>query len=196
MTPPVPLYISPEEVARWTNGLGAFDRENTHIMCAIIATFGLPKSYLDVGSGTGAMVNVSRSLGVDAWGIDALPRGPAWPHLIQHDLRLPFDFGRTFELVSSIETAEHIDPDAAETFCDTVARHVVRGGKLIFSAAMPGQQGDGHVHLRQGIYWRAMFDARGLRYIPALTWRLCAALALCEISQHHVEANLQVFYRD
>lgn len=196
MTPAVPLYLSPAEVAKWINGLGAFDRQNTHIAMTILAVVGLPKSYLDVGSGTGAMVNTARSLGVEAFGLDALPRGEAWPHLIQHDLRQPFDFERPFELVTSIETAEHIDPDYVDVFCDTIARHMGHHSRLVFSAAMPGQEGDGHVNLQAANYWRKKFDDRGLRYVPSMTNRLMAALSLCDNSQHWVEANLQAFTRD
>lgn len=195
MTIAVPMYLTPEEIAKWTNGLAVFDRQNEHAMCAIMSVFGIPASYLDVGSGTGAMVNHARKVGVDAYGLDALPRGPAWPHLIQHDLRMPFDFGRTFEMVTSIETAEHIEPEYADVLCDTIARHVAQGGLLIFTAAMPGQIGDHHVNCRPMNEWRAKFHERGLTYIPAATWKLMVGLSVCYTSQHHVEANLSCFVR-
>ena len=195
MTPAVPLYLSPADVAKWTNGLAVFDRQNEHAMCAILSVFGIPGSLLDVGSGTGAMVNHARKVGVDAWGLDALPLGAAWPHLVQHDLRAPFDFGRTFEMVTSIETAEHIDPEYADVLCDTIARHVAPGGLLIFTAAMPGQIGDGHVNCRPMIEWRTKFHERGLQYSPPATWKLMVGLSVCHTSQHHVEANLSVFIR-
>jgi SAM-dependent methyltransferase len=195
MTPAVPPFMPAEQITKWTNGLGAFDRQNEHAMCAILSVFGFPASLLDVGSGTGAMVNHCRKLGVDAWGLDALPRGAAWPHLLQHDLRIPFDFERDFNMVISIETAEHIEPDYADVFCDTVARHVAPRGLLIFSAAMPGQEGDGHVACMPARYWRKKFDDRGLRWYAEPLYRLCVALSVCNTSQHHVEANLQVFVR-
>jgi cyclopropane fatty-acyl-phospholipid synthase-like methyltransferase len=140
------------------------------------------------------MVNMARKIGVDAYGLDILPR-PAWAHLIQHDLRVPYDFRRQFGMVISVETAEHIDPDYADVYCDTVARHVTRKGVLIFSAAMPGQPGDGHKTLRQASFWRTKFDARGLRYWAEWTYKLALALTVTNSSQHHLESNLQIFSR-
>lgn len=186
--------ITDPNVQRWLNGLAHFDAQNENMLFAIFSVFGQPASLLDVGSGDGAMVNMARKIGVEAYGLDILPR-PLWPHLIQHDLRLPYDFGRTFGMVISIETAEHIDPDYTDVYLDTIARHITRKGVLIFSAAMPGQPGDGHVQLQQALWWRERLERRGLHWWGEWTYKLALALMVCNNSQHHVEANLQVFAR-
>lgn len=183
--------IAATEADRWLTGLSHFDRQNEHVILCIMATFGIPASLLDVGSGDGAMVNMARRVGVDAYGIDILPR-EGWPYLIQHDLRQPYDFGRTFGMVTSIETAEHIAPEATDTFCDTVAKHLAREGLLVFSAAPPGQIGDGHVNCRPAYAWRDDFYKRGVLYAPDLTYRLALALSTCEYSMRWIEANVWV----
>ncbi len=186
--------VGDPDVERWLNGLAHFDQQNECALFAIFSVFGQPASLLDVGSGDGAMVNMARKIGVDAYGLDILPR-PAWAHLIQHDLRQPYDFGRQFGMVISIETAEHIEPEYSEVFCDTIARHVTRHGILVFSAALPGQMGDGHVALRSPMWWREEFDKRGLHFWPEWTYKTALALTVCNNSQHWVDANCQVFVR-
>ena len=58
---------SPEQ---WIEILAPHDVENERHAMAMFAVLGQPASYLDVGSGTGAMVNLARKLGVDAYGLD------------------------------------------------------------------------------------------------------------------------------
>ncbi len=184
--------LTEAEAAEWINGLTAFDRDNEVILFCIFAAFGLPASYLDVGSGTGAMANTAEKLGVEVNGLDQLPR-PAHPRLLQRDLREPIDLGRTYELVTSIEVAEHLEPEYADVLVDTITRHAAK--RIVFTAAMPGQIGHGHLNCQFGTYWREKFDLRGWRYSAGETYRLALMLATAQQASHHVEANLQVFIR-
>lgn len=186
-------YLTVAEAEQWIDGLAAFDRDNTVILLSILAAYGLPESYLDVGSGDGAMVNTALKLGIPSIGLDQLPR-PAHAELLQVDLRQPQFLGRTFQLVTSIETAEHIEPEYADIFIDTITRHANR--MIVFTAAMPGQQGHGHVNCQPAYYWREKFFQRGWNYSDADTTRLAAILSLAHHGSHHVEANMQVFLRD
>lgn len=186
----MPNFMSVEEAEQWINGLTAFDTDNTIVLFCIFATFGVPQSYLDVGSGTGVMVNTAEKLGVEVNGLDQLPR-PNHPKLYQVDLRESIYLGRTYELVTSIETAEHIEPEYADTFVDTVVRHA--GQRIVFTAAMPGQQGHGHYNLKDAYYWRKKFWDRGWNYSAPETWRLALMLTTARHASHHIEANLQVF---
>ena len=149
---------------------------------------------LDVGCGTGAMVKTARKLGVDAWGVDILPHDE--PYLLRQDLREFCDLGKTFDLVTSIEVAEHIDPASTEILCDTYARHVrIDGGLLVLTTAAPGQNGDGHVTLLDKIIWRDKLEARGLRYDGWATKRLVIMWEQTHWATHWCEQNLQVFHR-
>lgn len=181
--------LTEQEAHQWIDGLSAFDGDNEIILYCIFAAFGKPKSFLDVGSGDGAMVNIAEKLGIDANGMDQLPR-PAHPKLIQCDLRLPQDLGRKYELVTSIETAEHIEPQYADIFVDTIVRHAEK--RIVFTAAMPGQQGHGHVNCQPAYYWREKFWRHGWDYNPRDSYKLTAMLGIAHHGSHHVEANLQV----
>lgn len=182
------------EVERWLNGLAAMDKHNEIIAMTIATTFGIPPSMLDVGSGDGALANMFRKIGCDAYGVDLLPR-PAWPHLLQRDLEQPIDLGRQYDLVTCIEVAEHLRPQAADTLCDTILKHTAPNGLVVFTAAMPGQPGDGHVNCQPAEYWRKRMHERGLWYRADHTYHLALALSIANHPLHWVEANLQIFWR-
>jgi cyclopropane fatty-acyl-phospholipid synthase-like methyltransferase len=186
-------YLTREEAEQWIDGLAAFDHDNEILFLTILAAFGKPDSYLDIGSGDGAMVNTATKLGIESIGLDQLPR-TEWSNLHQVDLREPQYLNKTFQLVTSIETAEHIEPEYADIFIDTITRHA--NGMIIFTAAMPGQQGHGHYNCQPAYYWREKFYKRGWNYSEADTTKLVAMMALAFHGSHHVEANMQVFRRE
>lgn len=124
-------------------------------------------SLLDVGAGHGAWAAEWLAAGVpDVLAVDgdyvardrlAIPAERFRPH----DLSQPLDLGRRFDLVQSLEVAEHLPDASAEGFVDTLARH---GDVILFSAAVPHQGGEHHVNEQPLSYWRAKFAARG--YAP------------------------------
>jgi SAM-dependent methyltransferase len=126
-----------------------------------------PRSVLDVGCGQGTWLRVFGEAGVDeVFGVDG-------PHVdttqleipssafMAHDLRDPLSLGRTFDLVTSLEVAEHLDPSLASTFVASLVRH---GRVVLFSAAIPFQGGAGHVNEAWPSVWAAHFADHG--YVP------------------------------
>jgi SAM-dependent methyltransferase len=85
------------------------------------------------------------------------------------DLAQPFDLGDTFDLVVSLEVAEHLAAQHAAGFVDNLVRH---GRKVLFSAATPGQGGEFHVNEQPLQYWREHFAARGFQCFDPLRSRL------------------------
>jgi cyclopropane fatty-acyl-phospholipid synthase-like methyltransferase len=169
------------------------DAWNERHLMALFALFGLPGSYLDIGCGSGAMVKLARRLNIEAFGLDLIEHPEEWLRAV--DLRQPYSMGRTFALVSSFEVAEHIPPKDATTFIQTVTDHVREGGLLIFSAAHPGQGGEGHVNLQPASWWRGRIDPRGMTYQPELTSRLSHAWTILSTPMYWLAANVQVFSR-
>lgn len=96
---------------------------------------------------------------------------------MNHDLSKPLDLKRQFDLIISLETAEHIagGEAGANNYIDTLTRH---GDYILFSAATPGQNGDGHVNEQPHDYWHQKFLVRGyakldiLRPIIKGDWRV------------------------
>lgn len=120
-----------------------------------------PTSVLDVGCGTGAWVDAFRRHGVrDVFGIDgfsaaARAHGPDVADFATVNLNGPFALARRYDLVVSLEVAEHLAPSSAECFVGSLAAHA---DAVLFSAALPGQRGRGHVHEQWLEYWAAVFD--------------------------------------
>lgn len=181
--------MTPEE---WIARLAPMDSWNERLLLSLFCLYGIPSSYLDIGSGTGAMVNLARRLGVDAYGVDLIERPDSWLH--QHDLMNPLDMGRDFELVTCLEVAEHVPPEGANVLVDSVARHVHPGCMLVWSAAQPGQAGDDHVNPQNSFYWRTLlWEAGKLNWKEQRAYRLSLAWTLVHSPMFWLPANVQVF---
>jgi len=117
-------------------------------------------SVLDVGCGQGAWLSIWHELGIPiVIGIDGAYVNKTRllcqkDEFVEHDLSKPFDLGRRFDLVQSLEVAEHLQASSAPGFIESLVRH---GDKILFSAAPPGQGGDHHVNEQNYEYWRAQF---------------------------------------
>jgi SAM-dependent methyltransferase len=122
------------------------------------------RSVLDVGCGTGAWLSVYRDRGVaDVLGVDGEYVAndrlliPA-PFFQAIDVSRPFDLGRKFDLVQSLEVAEHIHPNASRTIIANLTHH---SSHVLFSAAVPGQGGEHHINERTYEFWRELFASFG-----------------------------------
>ena len=121
-------------------------------------------SLLDVGAGHGAWAAEWLAAGVkEVVAVDgdyvrrdqlAIPAERFTPH----DLSTPLDLKRRFDLVQSLEVAEHLPGDKADLFVDNLVRH---GDVILFSAAVPHQGGEHHVNEQPPEYWRKRFLGRG-----------------------------------
>ena len=143
-----------------------------------IAILGRPDSLLDVGCAEGGLVTWAHSQGIHARGIDlAAPDDPAF---VRADLRVAIELHRRFEWVLCWEVAEHLPASAAETLIDTLTRHAAPTGRILFTAAPPGQRGPGHIHCAPPAFWDGLFAERGWDLALELTqalrrrWRACA----------------------
>jgi 2-polyprenyl-3-methyl-5-hydroxy-6-metoxy-1,4-benzoquinol methylase len=114
-----------------------------------------PDSVLDLGCGQGEWLESLRPFCKDLVGVDiAAPEG-----YVRHDLTTELDLGRTFDLVLCLEVGEHLPAEAADTLVDTVVRHA--GSAVLWSAAVVGQEGIGHINCQPHGYWHAKFEERG-----------------------------------
>lgn len=162
-------------------GDGIFDDVNELYMCSLLPSRVLnvvlaefqPRTMLDVGCGTGQTLRYCVERGVDVTGVEgsvlAIERATIPSRIQLVDLRRPLDLGRRFDVAWSFEVAEHLPPQAADTFVDTLARH---SDRIALSAARPGQWGVGHFNCQPPEYWIQKFTARGFRYDVAMTQRM------------------------
>ena len=134
-----------------------------------------PRSVVDVGCGTGAWLAQFRQSGAeDILGIDA-----SWirkdmllipeEEFLERDLRKPISIDRKFDLVVSLEVAEHLPSEAAETLVTSL---VSLGPVVLFSAAIPHQGGVNHLNEQWPGYWSVLFKAHGYDLVDCLRGKI------------------------
>jgi len=139
-------------------------RESARAVVPVVNELVRPASVLDVGCATGTWLSewekagVSDLVGVDGDYVDrgALQLSP--DRFVSADLQRPLSLGRKFDLVQTLEVAEHLDAVHADTFVDSLSRH---GDTIMFSAAIPGQGGTHHVNEQWPSYWAEKFEKAG-----------------------------------
>jgi cyclopropane fatty-acyl-phospholipid synthase-like methyltransferase len=119
----------------------------------------------DFGCGEGAWLSVWKQAGLRVQGVDGdyVNRHRLLidaSEFLAADLSQHVNLGRRFDLVQSLETAEHLLEDYAATFVSTLTAHA---DMVLFSAAVPGQGGEHHVNERNPEFWRALFREQDFR---------------------------------
>jgi SAM-dependent methyltransferase len=152
-------------------------RRSAAIVAPLVLQHYQAKSLADIGCGRGAWLpeweraGVADYLGIDGDYVDPdnlfIPRD----RFTTQDLTKPFDVGRKFDLVTSLEVGEHINPNDTEIFIDNLCRH---SDAILFSAAIPGQGGFLHINEQNYEFWRRRFSARGYRLFDFVRPKLTA----------------------
>jgi hypothetical protein len=104
------------------------------------------------------------------------------PFIDVRDLAKTQDFGGVrYELVLCIEVAEHLTGGipASYALTENLVRLVEPDGRILFTAAAPGQPGRGHVNCRPLTFWQTLFDDAGAR--PDKQGTKAAVKALADI---------------
>lgn len=83
-------------------------------------------------------------------------------HFIACDLSLPFENKKHYDLAISLEVAEHLPEESAETFLDNLTG--VNNKYIMFSSAIKGQGGYNHINEQPHEYWVEKFERRGYKY--------------------------------
>jgi SAM-dependent methyltransferase len=128
---------------------------------------------VDVGCGEGAWLSVFKEAGCTVRGVDGdyVDRSRLLidaDEFVGHDVTEGFDLGR-FDLAVCLEVAEHLEEPFADQLVATLVRHAPA---VLFSAAIPGQGGVGHVNEQWPAFWVEKFNACGYTVTGALRWQL------------------------
>lgn len=130
-----------------------------------------PKSVIDLGCGVGTWLDTFKSKGVErVYGVESMEVEPGRLCIPadcfeRADLSQPFAHEPTYDLAMSLEVAEHLPPEAAEHFTQSLCR---LAPVVLFSAAIPGQGGIHHVNEQWPTYWVEKFRACGCVVIDAV----------------------------
>ena len=130
-----------------------------------------PESVVDVGCGEGVWVKqfadcgVSRFLGIDGDYVDRdrllIPK----ERFMSADLVAPLSLDDQFDLVVSLEVAEHLPETSARPFVESLTK---LGQHVLFSAAIPHQAGTNHINLQWQEYWANIFQDFGYTPVDAI----------------------------
>jgi hypothetical protein len=126
-----------------------------------------PASVVDIGGGVGPWAKTfldhgaSRAVCVDGPHVDRSLLLIPESNFIVRDLTKPLELGEIFDLVVSLEVAEHLPPECAGQF---VSELVHLAPAVLFSAAIPHQGGVMHVNEQWQTSWARLFEPHG--YVP------------------------------
>ena len=153
--------------SRFMNYADRSSRRSAQAISALLRDSLTINSVLDIGCAKGTWLSTWQESGVgDVVGVDGsyvkvdelvIPS----ECFVAGDLAQPINLQRKFDIVQSLEVAEHIPAAAADQFVENIVRH--SAGMVLFSAAPPGQGGEFHVNEQEYDYWRVKFDAYGFQ---------------------------------
>jgi SAM-dependent methyltransferase len=124
-----------------------------------------PESVLDVGCGIGGWVK--------AWSESGLTttHGVDGAYIKQNELVIPphdffvadlneqFNFQYKYDIVQTLDVAEHLRPENSDAFISSLDCHCAKA--IIFGAAPPGQGGENHINEQSFEFWRRKIEVRG-----------------------------------
>ena len=146
-------------------------RRSAQIIVPLILELTRSNSVIDIGCGVGTWLSVFEEFGItDYLGIDGEYVNENMLQISQDkfiacDLKNPPTINRNFDLVISMEVAEHLPRQYAQAFI----KYLTSLGKIvIFSAAIPFQGGEGHVNEQWPQYWVKIFHDQGYIGIDCL----------------------------
>lgn len=128
------------------------------------------RSIADVGGGEGWWAAAFVRLGATAVSIDTAPLSARAPGIgyVEHDLQRPLGHELDHvDLAVCLEVVEHLEPAVGDRL---VTELCALAPAVLFSAAIPGQGGVGHVNEQWPSYWVERFARNGFRCSGALRW--------------------------
>ena len=144
---------------------------SAEVVVPLVVDMVQPRSVIDVGCGTGGWLNhfvrhgAEFVHGLDSHRVpdDLLKIDPGAFEVA--DLTQPVVLDRTFDLAVSLEVAEHLPESAADPLVDLLCSSAP---VVLFSAAIPGQEGEAHINEQWPAYWAAKFADRGFESVDVL----------------------------
>lgn len=124
------------------------------------------RSLIDVGCGPGGQVELAKSLGWTAHGIDGdYTLNRSFECEIIDFTKTQYEPQRTYDLAWCVEFLEHVEEQYIPNYMPALA-----GARFcVVTHALPGEQGHHHVNCQTNQYWIEKFAEYGLQYNSALT---------------------------
>ena len=125
----------------------------------VVTKFVRPKNVIDVGCGVGTWLKVWQDLGANVFGVDGdyVDRSQLFieeKYFHPANLEERIKLNKKFDLVQTLEVAEHLTPERADSFVEDLTN---LGDVILFSAAILGQSGTNHINEQMQSYWAEKF---------------------------------------
>lgn len=138
----------------------ANSQRRANAVLPIVNKFIHPKKVIDIGCGVGGWLSVWKEFfGAEVYGIDGdyvkrklllIDEENFYPFNLENRIKL----NQKFDLVETIEVAEHLSPARADSFIEDLTK---LSDVILFSAAITGQGGTNHVNEQMQSYWAEKF---------------------------------------
>lgn len=149
----------------------AGSRRSATVVLPIVFDFIQPKTFVDVGCGVGTWLSVAGDLGVTtlvgfegSWVKDVTTEpGSLTINVCELDrhITMPPDLPTRYDLALCTEVAEHLPEKRSTSLVNDLC---ALSDVVLFSAAIPGQHGSGHINEQWQDYWAKKF--RTLDFLP------------------------------
>jgi SAM-dependent methyltransferase len=165
-----------------------------YVAQAIISRFS-PRSLVDVGCGTGAMMAALKERGVSVEGFEYSDAGiklcrQRGLDVTKFDIENDPHPAKKFDVAISLEVAEHILEKKASKYVSLLTS---LAPIVLCTAAQPGQGGVDHVNCKPKQYWIDLFAGANARFDETSTVDLCRTWASNGVAGFYHD-NLMVFH--
>jgi len=149
---------------------------SARVVVPMVVALTHPSSVLDVGCGRGAWLSAFREQGIEnVVGLDGdyikpstlkIPADRFRPTDLSGKFKVPEN---RFDLAICLEVAEHLP---AANSLHLVRQLASASAQVLFSAAPPGQGGEGHINCQPLSHWRKIFEELSFRMLDPFRPRL------------------------
>jgi len=149
--------------------------QSARVVVPVVTELVAPQSVVDIGCGIGAWLGAFSESGVKVLkGLDGdyIDRNRLCfdaSHFTAVDLQTSIEIPGQYDLATCLEVVEHLP---ARKGVSLVSALTEAAPVVLFSAAIPGQGGVGHVNEQWPEYWRRLFDAHGYRMLDPIRPRI------------------------
>lgn len=134
------------------------------IIPLLIAIFGVPESVIDLGGGGGGWLKAFQEQGTKKILCIDNPCIKPKDLVISYENFMPFDLSNNLpepikcDFCISTEFAEHVSLKMSEKIVDFLTQSAPI---ILFSAAIPGQGGGGHINEQRHSFWKKLYEDKG-----------------------------------
>ena len=152
---------------------GIFETDYASIANIISKTYN-PRTIVEFGCGPGHLTRELSKLNINVTAMDGFSHPDfsnfeniTFSKVDLNDARALSDFlnGRKFDLAICTEVAEHLENSSSDHLVESLTHSAP---VVIFSAAVPGQLGHGHINCQTRGFWHALFTSQNFHLADSI----------------------------